>query len=272
MILLQLRSDIDPTKVMEALGRIERMYGNLGLWLVIGLAVGIILIGTYLYFRTKGIAQLAVDKSLEKYKSGLDESVKKSMASYESKLGLELQSELGVMFRDENIRNEALSHILKDLYKIRIDLWKKVYASYFEYQESWNWTKEDLKTSKYYTQLSKLIKQREEIFINEVQLGEDLTFDLIRINTHIRSSLLARVKQLKYPIESEYDVLINREEENLNIHLEKAKKTLKEMFYTNKSIKDFELKPKESKELDEFRKQRIKDLEEDSPNTLPNEN
>lgn len=253
-MLLQVRTEIDPSEVMKALERAEKMYGKWGVLITLAFIVGLFLLGLFLYFRTKGIAQLDIDKSLAKYQSNLDESVKKSMADYESKLGLELQSKIGVMFRDESIRNDALSHVLKDLYKIRLDIWKKVYASYFEYQKCWNWTLAEFKEIDYKKQYEDLIKLREKVFLHEVQLGEELTFHIIRINTHIRENLTNRVGQIKNPNEAIYQSERLRIEELINNHLEEAKRILKEMFSTNKSIKDFELKAEHLEVLNNERK------------------
>ena len=147
---------------------------QMGQWsipLVFTLILGVLI---FYYFKRKmeSIAQLSANKALEKFK-------------------IDLSNGKDFLFRDESIRIELLSYVGRLSIDKKIECWRETLSSYFLYQKSWEFNTETSLDS--YQRIDSALNEiREKIFVNTVYLGYDLSQDMIRLNSLMRTSLRNR--------------------------------------------------------------------------------
>lgn len=160
-------------KAVKTLNEIEKVFGLLGVIIVITLGLT-----GYLIFRW-------LDKSVEKM---AEEASDKSLAKFQSTLDKRLETQVRLFFRNEDIRNSISSnYAIKSIDK-KLEVWTETYKLYFEFQGTWHHTKDEL-DAVIETFDKKFQANRENIFLSSVYLGGFLTSKLITLNTSLRQAL-----------------------------------------------------------------------------------
>ncbi len=160
-------------KAVKTLNEIEKVFGLLGVIIVITL----ILTG-YLIFKW-------LDKSVEKM---AEEASDKSLAKFQNTLDKRLETQVRLFFRNEDIRNSISSTFAIKSIDKKLEVWTETYKLYFEFQGTWHHTKDEL-DAVIETFDKKFQANRENIFLSSVYLGGFLTSNLITLNTSIRQAL-----------------------------------------------------------------------------------
>jgi len=163
----------DVEKAVKTLNEIEKVFGLLGVIIVIS----IVLTG-YLIFKW-------LDKSVEKM---AEEASEKSLAKFQSTLDKRLETQVRLFFRNEDVRNSISSnYAIKSIDK-KLEIWNETYKLYFEFQGTWHHNTEEL-DAVIETFDKKFQANRDNIFLNSVYLGGFMTSKLITLNTSIRQAL-----------------------------------------------------------------------------------
>lgn len=164
---------VDIKDIFEALQKVQEQQGDFKLMLAIVLIVLLPLLMIYFKYYTKSIAEEASKKSLSKFESNLSEK---------------LQTQMGLFFRDDNVRTNLLTHIGTKSIDKKIDCWQITQAMYFKYQSSWDFSVEtDLNEFvKLDTELGEL---RHKIFNETIHIGYFLSQKMNRLNSLMRDNL-----------------------------------------------------------------------------------
>jgi len=173
---------VEVKEIFELLEKVHNRQGDLKLFIVIGLIIVIGILITYLKYATKSIAE---------------EASKKSIALYESKLSEKLQTQIGLFFRDENVRNNLLTHIGTKSIDKKIECWQTSQKMYFKYQKSWSFS--DSTDVKEFVDIdNKLNEIRTQIFTETIHIGYFLSQKIIRLNSLMRENLRLRRTEMAY--------------------------------------------------------------------------
>jgi hypothetical protein len=108
---------------------IEKILNNLNTWGIVLLAALIVL--TFICFTYLK----------QTYKSAAEESYKKAIEAFKSELSKTLQTQIGLFFRDESVRNSLLQNIGQKSFDKKVECWQAIHNAYFLYQESWHFQK-----------------------------------------------------------------------------------------------------------------------------------
>jgi hypothetical protein len=194
---------VDLKTILEELNRIQETQGYIYVFTTIGLIIIFGLLLTFLKYRTKAIAE---------------EASKKSIAGFESNLEENLQTKIGLFFRNEIVRNNLLTHVGTKSIDTKIILWRKLYKLYFSYQGSWFFNE---KTNiEEYDKIDNLLNElRIETFENTVYLGADLSILMIRTNSLLRENLRNRrtIKTTSYSNTGDLEVITQKNEYKISL-------------------------------------------------------
>jgi len=220
--------------IYELLEKVRETQGNLSLLIIIGLIVAIGVLITYLKYSTKAIAE---------------EASKKSLASYESKLSEKLQTQIGLFFRDENVRNNLLTHIGTKSIDKKIDCWQTSQKMYFKYQKSWSFS--DTTDVKEFIDIDNELNDiRTQIFTETIHIGYFLSQKMIRLNSLMRENLRLRRTEFAYSgknyqsfNETKLQSTLNRQQENeqtISELMYEIEKWIIEKLHSDQTIENFE--------------------------------
>lgn len=169
----------------ESLELLEKLHDKLGLWEGISLFILLLILGLLtLYIKSliKGSAEAFYKKTIEEFKSQLNKN---------------LQTQVGLFFRDENVRNSLLASIGQKSFEKKIECWQLTQAMYFQYQKIWNFSEQTNSTE--YSELdSKLNDLRIKLFNETIYIGYELSSKLIRQNSLMRENLRNRRMEINY--------------------------------------------------------------------------
>ncbi|OFY65507.1 MAG: hypothetical protein A3H98_00565 [Bacteroidetes bacterium RIFCSPLOWO2_02_FULL_36_8] len=214
--------NVEAKEIFELLEKVSETQGNLSLLIIIGLIVAIGILITYLKYATKAIAEEASNKSL---------------ALYESNLTEKLQTQIGLFFRDDNVRNNLLTHIGTKSIDKKIECWQISQTMYFNYQKSWSFSQE--------TDIQEFVRLDEElgnirqrIFIETIHIGYFLSQKLIRLNSLMRDNLRQKRTEFAYSGTNYQTNLETKLQNTLNIQQENEMKISDIMYEIEKWIID----------------------------------
>lgn len=225
---------MDTKEILELLGKVQSKQGDLSLLIVIGLIVAIGILITYLKYATKSIAEEASNKSI---------------ALYESNLSEKLQTQIGLFFRDENVRNNLLTHIGTKSIDKKIECWQTSQQMYFNYQKSWSFS--ELTNVEEYLNLDKDLNDiRTKLFIETIHIGYFLSQKMIRLNSLMRENLRQKRTEFAYSgknyqsfNETKLQNTLNRQQENevkISEIMYEIEKWIIEKLHSDQTIENFE--------------------------------
>ena len=164
---------------------IEKILQNLNYW-GISLLVALIVLSFISFTYLK-----------QSFKLAAEENYKKTIESFKSELAKSLQTQIGLFFRDESIRNGLLQNIGQKSFDKKVECWQSTYKLYFLYQKSWSFSQDtDIKE---YTEIdNKLSELRTTVFNETVYLGYGLSQKLLRLNSLMREGLRLKKTEFAY--------------------------------------------------------------------------
>jgi hypothetical protein len=171
---------IDLKQVFDLLTEVENKLGTWSAVLLIVLVVVFIVTCIYLKYFIKSSAEESSKKTIEEFKNQLNKS---------------LQTQIGLFFRDESIRNSLLISIGQKSFEKKIEYWQLTQSLYFEYQKIWSFS-EDTNINDYVELDNKLNGLRIKLFNETVYLGYELSQNLIRQNSLMRENV--RLKRTEF--------------------------------------------------------------------------
>jgi|GEM_PF-3554888 len=239
----------DLKDIYDLLQDVQQKQGGLKLFIVIALIIMIGVLIVYLKYYTKSIAE---------------EASKRSLAKFESNLSNELQTQIGLFFRDENVRTNLLTTIGTKSFDKKIECWQAIQSMYFEYQQSWGFSS-DTETDKY-VELDKNLNEIRFIIFNEtVYIGYFLSQKMIRMNSLMRNNL--REKRTEFIFsgdnyephnESRLQGVLNRQQVNENEISDlmyEIEKWIMDKLHSDQTLEKFEFT---NEQLDQIKKEREK--------------
>lgn len=173
---------MEPKDTLEFLEKVSERLGLVGGIIVIILLILFWVLSTHLKQSIKSAAEESYLKTLEELKSQLSKN---------------LQTQVGLFFRDESVRNNLLTYIGQKSFDKKIECWQATQGMYFEYQRMWSFSK-DTNNSEYVDLDDKLNNLRTKIFTETVYLGYELSSKLIRQNSLMRENLRNKRTELIY--------------------------------------------------------------------------
>ncbi len=237
-------------KALKVLNEIEKVFGLIGIIIVISLALT-----GYLIFRW-------LEKAVEKM---AEEASEKSLAKFQTTLDKRLETQMRLFFRNENIRNSISSnYAIKSIDK-KLEVWTEAYKLYFEFQSTWHHTKEELDVS--IEPLDKKLQaNRENIFLSSVYLGGFMTSKLITLNTSLRQALRKQYlfNHLAFPqrdgqrVENEKRVFLDR----IESILPEVEKWITTNLTVDHNSKMWDFTPEQLQVIEEQNKQSFEDLKD----------
>ncbi|KAB2852637.1 MAG: hypothetical protein F9K42_02395 [Ignavibacterium sp.] len=199
------------------------IYGTIFFILLAGLAI-------LLYFFHKRIENIS------------EEISNKALSKFDKKIEL--------LFRDEVIRSSLRIQLAQDSIKKKLEFYEKVYSLYFEYQKSWSYT--DKTPNEEINELyNKILRAREDIFVNSIYLGGFLTDKLIKVVVNMHADLRRKITQIKNryaKVETTDYIMILLDE------IENARKWLIENVFPDQTLKEFEFTKEQINTLNEEKK------------------
>ncbi len=168
--------------LQELLQSIDSKLGTWGIILFLTVIIVVFLASIYYKYYVKAIAEENSKKAIEEFKNQLSKNI---------------QTQMGLFFRDENVRNNLLSTIGQKSFEKKIECWQFIQAQYFKYQKTWNFdSSTDIKE---YTDIDNdLSDLRIKIFNETIYLGYDLSPKLLRLNSLMREGLRQKKTELAY--------------------------------------------------------------------------
>lgn len=169
-------------EVLDLIKEIEEKLGIYSVILFIALLVFSICIFLYLKYSLKSLAEETSKKSIVEFKGAIDKSI---------------QTQMGLFFRDESVRNELMKNIGQKSFDKKVECWQLLYNLYFEYQKSWTFDQEtDVKD---YIEIDqKLGEARTKIFTETIHLGYELSQMLIRLGSLMRDGIRTKRTEFLY--------------------------------------------------------------------------
>ncbi len=226
--------NVEAKDIFELLEKVQNTQGKLSLLIVIGLTIAIGVLITYLKYATKSIAEEASNKSI---------------ALYESNLSEKLQTQIGLFFRDENVRNNLLTHIGTKSIDKKIECWQIGQKMYFKYQKSWSFS-ETTDVKEFVDIDNELNEIRTQIFTETIHIGYFLSQKMIRLNSLMRENLRLRRTELAYSgnnyqpyNETKLQNTLNRQQENeqkISELMYEVEKWIIDKLHSDQTIENFE--------------------------------
>jgi len=239
---------VDLKTIIEELNRIQETQGDIYVFTTIGLIIIFALLLTFLKYRTKAIAE---------------EASKKSIAGFESKLEENLQTQIGLFFRNEVVRNNLLTHVGTNSIDSKISLWQKLYKLYFDYQKSWFFN-ETTDVEEYNKKDDLLNELRSEIFENTIYLGADLSIFMIRTNNLMRENLRNKrtvLNSSSYSNTGELEVRMQQSEIEISDLLTSIEKWITKKLSTDQSLEKYEFSEEQLEKIKTERDKRFDKFE-----------
>ncbi|WP_447637104.1 hypothetical protein [Flavobacterium microcysteis] len=169
-------------EVFDLIKEIEDKLGIYSVILFFFLLIFSICIFIYLKYSLKSLAEEISKKSIVAFKGAIDKSI---------------QTQIGLFFRDENVRNELMKNIGQKSFDKKIECWQLMYNLYFEYQKSWTFNhKTDIGEYKKIDQ--KLEEARTKVFTETIHLGYELSQKLIRLGSLMRDGIRTKRIEIMY--------------------------------------------------------------------------
>lgn len=247
---------VEAKDIYELLEKVQNQQGNLQLFFVIGLIVLIGVLITYLKYATKSIAE---------------EASKKSIALYESNLSEKLQTQIGLFFRDESVRNNLLTHIgVKSIDK-KIECWQIIQKMYFNYQKSWTFS-ETTSVDEFIYLDNELNEIRTKVFTETIHIGYFLSQKIIRLNSLMRENLRQKRTEFAYSgknyhsyNETKLQNTLNRQQENevkISDIMYEIEKWIIDKLHTDQTIENFEFTKEQLEAIKKERETRFETITE----------
>jgi hypothetical protein len=162
---------------------IQKILNHLNFWGILLIASLIVLTFiSYVYLK-------------QTYKSAAEETYKKAIEVFKTELSKTLQTQIGLFFRDDSVRNSLLQNMGVKSVDKKIECWQAIYNAYFLYQKSWLFS-ENTEIKEYTDIDEKLNELRVKIFTETVFLGYELGQKLIRLNSMMKDGL--RLKKTEF--------------------------------------------------------------------------
>lgn len=244
--------NVEAKDIFELLEKVQKTQGNLSLIIVIGLIVVIGVLMTYLKYATKSIAEEAANKSL---------------ALYESNLSEKLQTQIGLFFRDENVRNNLLIHIGTKSIDKKIECWQTSQKMYFKYQKSWSFS-ETTDIKEFVAIDNELYDVRTQIFAETIHIGYFLSQKMIRLNSLMRDNIRLHRTELAYSgtnyqqyNETKLQNTLDRQqgnEQTISELMNEIEKWIIDKLHSDQTIENFEFT---KEQLDAIKKERERKFE-----------
>ncbi|NMB83041.1 MAG: hypothetical protein GYA14_14610 [Ignavibacteria bacterium] len=216
-------------ELLKVLDKISAIYGPIYGTLFFVLLVGLFLILYFFQKRIKNISEEISSRAISEFNKKLD-----------------------LIFRDETIRTSLRYKIAQDSVDKKMEFYKKVNETYFIYQKSWLFTKEtpdeDIKSIS-----DAILKLREELFINSIYLGGELSDKLIRSVSFMYSDFRRKVEEIKNPYRISKQDTIDYVMQ-LSDLMADARKWLVENIFPDQTVKQFEFTPEQQNRIEEEKK------------------
>jgi hypothetical protein len=168
--------------ILDLIKEIEQKLGMYSVILFFALLIFSICIFLYLKYSLKSLAEEASKKSIVAFKAAIDKSI---------------QTQMGLFFRDDNVRNELVKNIGQKSFDKKIECWQLLYNLYFEYQKSWNFD-QDTDVKDYIEIDQKLGEARTKVFTETIHLGYELSQKLIRLGSLMRDGIRTKRTEFMY--------------------------------------------------------------------------
>jgi hypothetical protein len=245
---------VDVNEIFELLEKVQNQQGDLKLFIVIGLIIVIGILITYLKYATKSIAE---------------EASKKSIAQYESNLSEKVQTQMGLFFRDESVRNNLLTHIGTTSLEKKIECWQVSQTMYFNYQKSWSFSQET-DIQEFVKLDEELGKVRQKIFTETILIGYFLSQKLIRLNSLMRDNLRQKRTEFAYSgtnyqiyNETKLQNTLNRQQENegkISDIMYEIEKWIIDKLHSDQTIENFEFTKEQLEAIKKERETRFETI------------
>jgi len=211
---------------------IEKMIIKYGI--IYALILTLLLVILYYFIqRIKNDAKIPTNKIIEKFKALLKENNEKLLENY--------KNEIKFVFRDEDLRRNLLQNVISESDKIRLRVYKEVYEVFFDVLYAVG--RMDVLESKEEKIMlndelvQKIIKIRNQIFINSIYLGR-LTDYLLNAQIALAGyTNSARLRGEGYRSADESSDKIDYASEQID----NAAKWIHENIFTGHTIKDFDI-------------------------------
>lgn len=243
-------------ELKDLLENLQKIHNKLGLW-------GVILFITLILLSSAIVVYLKYS-----IKSSAEEFSKKTIADFKNYLNKSLQTQMGLFFRDETIRNSLIVSIGQISFNKKIECWQLTQNLYFNYQKSWNFT-ENTEVKKYIELDNNLNELRIKIFNETIYIGYDLSEKLVRLNSLMREGLRNRRTEFAYSGKNYQLYAENKLQSNLNKQkdveseisdlLYNVEKWIMKKLYSDQTIDKFEFTPEQ---LEKIKSERNKQFDE----------
>jgi len=221
-------------ELLNVLDKISTIFGPIYGTIFFIMLVGLFAILYFFYKRIDNISEEISNKALSKFDKKID-----------------------LLFRDESIRSSLRRQLAQDSIKKKLEFYENIYSLYFEYQKSWLYN--DSTTDEEMNELlRKILKVREDIFINSIYLGGFLTDKLIKAVVNMHADLRRKMNEVKKPgakVESTDYVMILLNE------LELARNWLQTNTFPDQTLKEFEFSNEEIETLNEEKKKLLEGID-----------
>lgn len=225
---------IDIKDIFDLLTKIQNEQGNFKVFIVIILIITIGLLIIYLKYFTKSIVET---------------TAKKSIAEFENNLNEKLHTQLGLFFRDDNVRNDLLSYIGKKAIDKKIECWQTIQSMYFKYQKSWTFS-DETKIEEYVELDNELTEIRKIIFVETIYLGYYLSQRMVHLNSLMRNNIRLKQTEFRFSgnnyqphLDSKLQSTIDKQsinETEINNILSEIEEWIIKNLHSDKTIENFE--------------------------------
>jgi len=246
---------VDINDIIPTLQEIQNQQGDLKLFLVIGLIVILTILFIYIKYFTKSIAE---------------EASKKSLSLFESKLSENLQTQIGLFFRDESLRTNLLSHIGIQSIDKKLECWKELQKMYFKYQKIWNFSK-DTQSKEYVDLDNELEEIRTKFFIETVYIGYFLSQKMIKLNSLMRNNIRNKRTEVAYSgnnyqlyNENKLQYVLKQQHENeqkISELMYKVEKWIIDKLHSDQTIENFEFTKEQLEQIKKEREKKFENIE-----------
>lgn len=198
----------------------------------------------FIYFKQKTIqiAEKASNKALRQFDN-------------------ELKNKNTVTFRDEQVRNNLITHMAKLSIDIKIRLWQELYDLYFDYKKSWDFDKGT--PLKDYGEINANLKRvQKNILINSIYLGGKLTISLSNLSALLIACIRLKYQSNKLGESFNLDTEIEKNHLKIDSLIDDVQTELNATLFTDQCLRDYEFTDEQLKEIFEIRKNQLKNLSE----------
>jgi hypothetical protein len=152
---------------------------------------------------------------------------------------LQFGKKLDIVFRDETIRSNLTYHLAQKSVERKLDLYQKVYSLYFDYQKSWAFDSQTPQND-YNSLWLKIVNLRQELFLNSIYLGGDLSTPLLDAVITMLNNLDERGKRPAKVVGMSGITTASQSEPDPTKHIDEASKWLERNLFTHQALSMYE--------------------------------